>query len=197
MGLFHISDEAYEHFLFEGSFHCSPASFDGASEHTISIFSFSKSFGMSGFRLGYMVIPRDVLTHVLKVQDTVSICPPVPSQAAGEAALRLYPQYTREFLPKIDVVRKIFIKRLSSLDCLEMPLTKGAFYFFIRLKTSGSSGEIAKRLIEEHGVIAIPGEAFGADYPSLRLSYGNLTENEAEKGLDRLINGLDKILGIH
>jgi len=192
--IYHISDEVYEHFLFDNATHTSPAVFDINLKHTISIFSFSKSFGMGGYRIGYMVVPVALYNEGLKVQDTVGVCAPAIAQIAAEAAYRSSLGYTNRYLPTIAKTRKIFIERLKGLSYLEMPTSKGAFYFFLKLHTKKSSWDIAKKLIEKYGVITIPGDAFGATFPSLRLSYGNLTEFFAEEGISRLINGLDEIL---
>ena len=193
MNIYHISDETYEHFVF-GAIHQSPASFDKCLEHTISIYSFSKSFGMPGYRIGYVVFPSHLYNEMLKVQDTISICAPTPSQYAAESALNSCPSYAKSFLPTMEKVRNIFIEGLN-ISCVDMPITNGSFYFFIKLHTNKPSWEIAKVLIEKYGVITIPGEVFGFPYPALRLSYGNLNEREAKEGVKRLVKGLNKILG--
>ena len=192
--IYHISDEAYENFVFEDTKHFSPGSFDTELLHTISIFSFSKSYSMAGYRVGYMVYPSVLQNELLKVQDTIGICPPGPSQSAGEAALKLGSAYPRKFLPEMVRVRELIIEKLRTLDILELPVTKGGFYFFIKLKTSKRTWEIAKKLISDFGVITIPGEVFGSRTPSLRISYGNLTLEQAEIGVERLISGLEKLL---
>src|SRR5439155_7269310 len=86
-GLYHIHDEAYEYFTYGGATHFSPASIAGTEEHTISLFSLSKSFGFASWRIGYMVIPKHLLVEVKKIQDTILICPPVISQYAALGAL--------------------------------------------------------------------------------------------------------------
>jgi aspartate/methionine/tyrosine aminotransferase len=91
-------------------------------------------------------------------------------------------------------VRILIKERLSSLDRVELVDTKGSFYFLLKLHTTKSSIDIAKRLIEEHSVITIPGEVFGACFPSLRISYGNLTMDRAKEALDRLEAGLSVLL---
>jgi len=131
--IYHISDEAYENFVFDGVEHFSPGSFDPELAHTISIFSFSKSYSMAGYRVGYMVYPSVLQNELLKVQDTIGICPPGPSQSAGEAALKLGTAYTRAFLPEMVRVRELIIEKLRTLDILELPVTKGGFYFFITI----------------------------------------------------------------
>ncbi|TAF02535.1 MAG: pyridoxal phosphate-dependent aminotransferase, partial [Oscillatoriales cyanobacterium] len=87
--IYHISDEAYEYFTYDGVKHCSPASFSNSSEHTISLFSLSKAYGFASWRIGYMVIPQHLLVSVRKIQDTILICPPVISQYAALGALQV------------------------------------------------------------------------------------------------------------
>lgn len=193
-GLYHISDEPYEYFVYGDTRHVSPASFDAALEHTISLFSFSKSYGMSGYRMGAMVVPADMYEAVIKVQDTVIICPPGPSQAAAIAALEIGGAYPRQFLPALEDAREVFIDGMDALGGVSMPVTNGAFYFLLQLDTHKAAWDIALRLIEDFGVVTIPGEAFAAAQPSLRIAYGNITEREAREGMRRLADGLQSLL---
>jgi aspartate/methionine/tyrosine aminotransferase len=82
--IYHISDEAYEYFTFDGVKHCSPASFPDSSNYTISLFSLSKAYGFASWRIGYMVIPEHLLVSVRKIQDTILICPPWEQCKSGE-----------------------------------------------------------------------------------------------------------------
>src|SRR6185369_12263196 len=87
-GIYHISDEAYENFTYNGARHFSPASVAGSEAHTISLFSFSKAFGFASWRIGYMVMPENLFVPVKKIQDTILICAPVISQYAACGALK-------------------------------------------------------------------------------------------------------------
>ena len=167
---------------------------DKEIEYTISLFSFSKSYGMSGYRIGYAVFPASIYREMLKVQDTLTICAPSALQFAAEAAMRLGAAYPKQFIPRIERARRIFIERLTGLDFVEMPVTKGSYYFLLRLRTKKSDWNIAKRLIEEYGVITIPGGVFGTRYPALRVAYANVDESMAEKGVSRLEKGLQEML---
>jgi aspartate/methionine/tyrosine aminotransferase len=80
-GIFHVHDEACEYFLYDDARHSSPGSIDGAAEHTISLYSLSKAYGMASWRLGYMVIPERLWEPINKIQDTMPICPPAVSPA--------------------------------------------------------------------------------------------------------------------
>ena len=193
-GIYLITDETYEHFVYDDAKFVSALSLDKEIGHTISLFSFSKSYGMSGYRIGYAIFPAGIYREMLRVQDTLTICAPSPLQVAAEAAMRLGAAYPKQFIPRIERVRKIFIQRLTGLDFVEMPVTKGSYYFLLRLRTKKSDWNLAKRLIEKYGVITIPGGVFGTRYPALRVAYANVDESMAEKGISRLEKGLQEML---
>jgi len=193
-GAYLITDDTYEHFVYDDAQYVSALRFDKRIGHTISLYSFSKSYGMAGYRIGYAVFPERLYSEMLKVQDTLTICPPSPLQFAAEAAIKLGPTYPQKFIPSIKKARKIFIEKLSGFRCAEMPVTKGSYYFMLKLKTKKKDWPIARKLIEEYAVITIPGEAFGTTYPALRVAYANVDEQKAEEGIARLTRGLEKIL---
>ncbi len=87
-GLYHIHDEAYEYFIYDGAEHFSPGSLPGAGEHTISLYSLSKAYGFASWRIGYMVAPEPMFEAIRKAQDTILICPPVVSQYAATGRAR-------------------------------------------------------------------------------------------------------------
>jgi len=193
-GMYLITDDTYEHFVYDSAEYVSALRFDRPIEHTISLYSFSKSYGMTGYRIGYAVLPEHLYNEMLKVQDTLTICPPSPLQFAAEAAIKLGATYPMKFIPAIEKARKIFVESLPSLRYAQMPVTRGSYYFTVRLKTKKTDWVIARKLIEEYGVITIPGEAFGTKYPALRVAYANVDEQKAEEGIARLTRGLEKIL---
>lgn len=136
-GIYHISDEAYEYFTYDGVKHVSPGSFADSSDYTISLFSLSKAYGFASWRIGYMVIPQHLLAAVKKVQDTNLICPPVISQYAALGALQAQPDYLKENIQAIAQVRKIVIESLKGLEriCTIAP-ADGAFYFFLKVHSN-------------------------------------------------------------
>jgi aspartate/methionine/tyrosine aminotransferase len=196
-GIYHISDEAYENFVFDGASHFSPASVQDSEDHTISLFSLSKAYGFASWRIGYMVIPSHLFSSVLKAQDTNLICPSAISQHAAMGALEAGSRYCLEQLPALRSVRSIVLEELRDLEGLcDIPAAKGAFYVFLRLRQPLDAMTIAARLIREHHVAVIPGNAFGVmDACTLRISYGALTEASAREGTQRLVRGLQTILG--
>lgn len=195
-GIYHISDEAYEYFTYGGARHFSPGSIEGAAGHTISLFSFSKSFGMASWRVGYMVVPAGLFEAINKIQDTVLICPPVISQFAAIGALEAGRSYCMEKLPGLEEARGLVLRAVEELgDSCEVPAAEGAFYFFLRLKSRLSSMSFVERLVREHRVAVIPGSAFGLeDGCQLRVSYGALDSESVSEGVGRLVQGIRTIL---
>ena len=108
-GIYHISDEAYEYFTYDGATHFSPGSLD--AEQTISLFSMSKSYGMASWRVGFLVVPEHLFDDMMKIQDTVVICAPAVSQAVALEALSEGRRYCRLRLPALARVRELERRR--------------------------------------------------------------------------------------
>lgn len=200
-GIYHISDEAYENFIYSGAQHFSPGSIEGSTAHTISLFSFSKAYGFASWRVGYMVVPENLFVSVKKIQDTIVICAPVISQYAATGALKAGAAFCRDKLKAIAEVRSLVLHELDQIkDLCTVPPANGAFYFLLRIHANRSAMDLTERLIREHRVAVIPGTAFGMDTTArppacyLRLSYGALQKETAAEGIGRLVKGLKSIL---
>lgn len=195
-GIYHISDEAYEDFIYEQQSHFSPASLADTSTHTISLYSFSKAYGFAGWRVGYMLIPSDLFASLKKIQDTVLISPPIVSQIAALGALTAPGDYIKNNLTEIIASRKTCLDLLNQSNLLtEQAKSEGAFYIFIKLNSQNNDFEIAQQLIQQFGVATIPGSAFeAADGTYLRISYGALTRDTVSNGIHKLIQGLQTLL---
>ncbi|MDF5724653.1 MAG: pyridoxal phosphate-dependent aminotransferase [Rhizonema sp. PD37] len=194
--IYHISDEAYEYFTYNGVKHVSPGAFAGSCDCTISLYSLSKAYGFASWRIGYMVIPKRLLTAVRKIQDTILICPPVVSQYAALGALQAKEEYLSRNIEAISLVRCSVLDYLKSLQglCTITP-ADGAFYFFLKVHTNIDSFKLVERLIKEHLVAVIPGTTFGMDNGCyLRVAYGALQKDTAKEGIERLVTGLQTIL---
>ncbi|MBD2529606.1 pyridoxal phosphate-dependent aminotransferase [Nostoc flagelliforme FACHB-838] len=194
--IYHISDEAYEYFTYNGIKHISPGAFDNSSKYTISLYSLSKAYGFASWRIGYMVIPKHLLVAVKKVQDTILICPPVISQYAALGALQAKEEYLKTNIGAIAQVRQLVLDSLNRLQglCSIIP-ANGAFYFFLKVHTQMDAFELVKRLIQEHKVAVIPGTTFGMDDGCyLRVAYGALQKETAKEGIERLVLGLETIV---
>ncbi len=195
-GIYHISDEAYEYFTYNGIKHVSPGAFPQSSKHTISLFSLSKAYGFASWRIGYMVIPEHLLSAVMKIQDTILICAPVISQYAALGALQVGVSYCKEKIGAIASVRELVLDSLKRLDGLcTIASANGAFYFFLKVNTKLNAFELVERLIREHRVAVMPGTTFGMeDGCYLRVAYGALQKETVKEGIERLVQGLQTIL---
>lgn len=191
-GIYHISDEAYEYFTYDGAKHFSPACLADATEHTISMYSLSKAYGFASWRVGYVVFPEALLPSMLKIQDTNLICPPLITQVAALGALEVGADYCRQKLPELAQIRQQVLQQLQSINELrEVQATSGAFYLLLKIHTPMSDLELAERLIKEFKVAAIPGCAFGMQEGCyLRISYGMLNRDQSFEAIARLITGL-------
>ena len=196
-GIFHIHDEAYEYFTYDNAVNFSAGSIAGAAGHTISLYSFSKGYGMASWRVGFMVIPDSLWPAVNKIQDTLLICTPQISQRVAIAAMKVGSSYARGHAARIGALRPHVHAALTdpSVPC-DTADVRGAFYYFVRVHTKLDSMTLAERLIREHRVAVIPGDAFGVtDVCSMRVSFGALDEATVDAGLGRLTSGLKGICG--
>lgn len=195
-GIYHISDEAYEYFVHEDAQHYSAGSDSAAAEHTISLFSLSKSYGFASWRIGYMVVPEHLVRAVWKIQDTILICPPVISQHAAIAAMAVGAAYPRRFLGAMSDVRRDVLDRLLEIqDLVSVPPADGAFYFFLRVQTDRRDMDLIEALIRDHRVAVMPGSTFGMTAGTyLRMAYGALDRETVDEGVDRLVTGLRAII---
>jgi len=193
-GIFHIHDEAYEYFTFDGAEHFSPASIPATGAHTITLYSMSKAYGFASWRVGWMVFPQKLEAAMRKIQDTFIICPPVISQYAAIGALQAGATFVREKLRAIAEVRAIVQRELGQLateGICDAATAQGACYFLLRVRSDRPPLETAERLIHDHRVAVIPGNAFGLERGChLRVAYGALDKAAAAEGVGRLAAGL-------
>ena len=200
-GLYHLHDEAYEYFTYDGAAHFSPASIPGSAAHTISCYSLSKAYGFASWRIGWMVYPAHLEAALRKIQDTLLICAPVISQHAAVGALDASAgggvAYVREKLRDLAAIRAVVQYELAPLateGLVEIPPADGAFYSLLRVRTAHAPLAIAERLIRDHRVAVIPGSAFGLTQGcALRVAYGSLSAATAAEGIGRLVQGLRAI----
>ena len=156
-----ISDEIYAELTFGGKRHVSVPSVPGMKERTILINGFSKTFAMTGWRLGYACGPAEVLNMITKIHQFAIMCAPTTSQYAAIEALRNCDAEVSKMLDEYDMRRKIIVAGFNKLglSCRE---PKGAFYAFPCIKSTGlSSEEFCERLLESKHVAVVPGTAFG------------------------------------
>lgn len=183
-----ISDEIYEKILFDGVAFTSFASLGSdIKSRTITVNGVSKSFSMTGWRIGYFAGPKEVADAVKRLQDHSTSCPSSISQRAAVAALGLGESYFSENQAKFQERRDFIISYLDEKlkEFVGYVKPQGAFYIFINIaKTKLDSLEFARRLLEESYVATIPGAAFGCS-SWIRMSFATSSE-EIKRGLQRL-----------
>ena len=156
-----ISDEIYAELTFGENRHVSIASIDGMKERTVLINGFSKTFSMTGWRLGYACGPEPILKEITKIHQYAIMCAPTTSQYAAIEALRSCDDAVASMLEEYDARRKIIVKGFNDLG-LECREPKGAFYAFPSIKSTGlTSEEFCQRLLYSKKVALVPGDAFG------------------------------------
>lgn len=169
--LFVISDEIYAELTYQGQ-HCTIAAFPGMKERTVLINGFSKSYAMTGWRLGYACAPDTILKQMLKIHQFAIMCAPTTSQYAAVEALKNGDEDVARMREAYDQRRRFLVKALRDMgfDCYE---PQGAFYVFPNIKRFGmTSDEFALKLLEEEKVAVVPGTAFGdCGEGYLRISY--------------------------
>lgn len=194
-----ISDEIYEYIVFEDE-HVSILNVaPELKERTILINGFSKGFAMTGWRLGYLAAPQSFTDAVAKIQSQETSAPSSISQKAGEAAYRGNLDAVQNMRDAFKERRNFIVDALSEIDGLKCFKPSGAFYVFPDvshyLGSSAPNGNIIESstdlcmyLIEEHGLAAVPGDAFG-EPNGMRLSYASAME-DLKEAINRLENGL-------
>lgn len=165
-----ISDEAYERLVYAPARHVSVASLPALSGRTVSIFSFSKTYAMTGWRLGYLVAPREIADGVTKVQEHLIGCASSISQAAGLAALRGPVDPIGAMVCEYERRRSEVMTAFADVPTVELVEPAGAFYAFVRVPSS--AGDAAVEIASATAVLTVPGEAFGArGRGHIRVSY--------------------------
>lgn len=175
--LFVVTDEIYSELTY-GQKHVTIAQFPGMKERTILINGFSKSYAMTGWRLGYAVGPENIIEQMVKIHQFAIMCAPTASQYAAVEALRNGDSDVETMRNAYDMRRKYLVNAFNEigLECFE---PYGAFYVFPCIKSLGmTSDEFATRLLKEEKVAVVPGTAFGSCGEGfLRISYAYSIEN--------------------
>jgi len=192
--LYIISDETYEYFTFDGSRHISVASLPGAAEHCISIFSLSKTYSMTGWRIGYSVTTQAVANQLFKVHDSLVTCPTAVSQYAALEAIEGPQNAVDEFRSIYIRRRQIVIDALKKTNKLKLVTPQGGYFAFIKVENDIDDYELAIDLVKHAAVAVVPGSAFGlGGEHHIRVSFGCEDENLIE-GMKRLIAYVNKTL---
>ncbi|MDW7997609.1 MAG: aminotransferase class I/II-fold pyridoxal phosphate-dependent enzyme, partial [Bacteroidota bacterium] len=175
-----FSDEIYSQIVYDGVRHISIIQFDGMKERTIVLDGFSKTFAMTGWRIGYGLMPEHIAEVVAKLQTNCTSCTATFTQIAGieafqDRTLPAVQHFVQEFRRRRDVLVE-GLNRLPNIVCV---LPQGAFYVFPNIEATGmGSREFAEALLLEAGVACLSGTAFGSNGEGfVRFSYANSVEN--------------------
>jgi aspartate/methionine/tyrosine aminotransferase len=181
-----LSDEIYSRLIFEGKHH-SIMSIDGWKERTILLDGFSKTYAMTGWRMGYGVMRADLATHIARLMTNSSSCTASFSQIAGIEALRGPQASVDKMCAEFKKRRDVMVAGLNKIKGFSCRVPHGAFYVFPNItKTGWPSKKLADALLDDAGVAALSGTAFGNFGEGyLRFSVANSIEN-IEKALDRV-----------
>ncbi len=167
-----LSDEIYAELTFGGKTHVSPAAIDGMWERTVTVNGFSKSFSMTGWRLGYACGPKPIIDEITKIHQYAIMSSPTTSQYAAIEALKNCDEDVQYMLKEYDMRRRMMVSGFNKigLTCRE---PKGAFYAFPSIKSTGmTSEEFCEKLLYSKKVAVVPGTAFGESGEGfIRASY--------------------------
>jgi aminotransferase len=181
-----ISDETYMQFVY-GRQHWSAASAPGWRRHVVVVGTFSKSFAVMGWRVGFMLADAAICAQAVKIQDAMIICAPVISQVAVEAAVRHDWHYAESFHAQFLERRQALIDGLAAIPRLRWTPTRAAFFGFVRVEGCADSTALANALLEHAHVVTIPGSAFGRSGEGhLRMSYGSVSVDAVREATQRL-----------
>ncbi len=192
-----LSDEVYEFILYEGE-HLSIASFPGMQEKTIILHGFSKTYAMTGWRLGYGVMPAELAEKVAQLQVNSNSCPNSFIQYGGIAALTGPQDESQAMVAEFKRRRDVIVDGLNAIDGITCLRPRGAFYVFPNVtelvkKTGMDTRQLAGYFLNEAGVAALSGTAFGGYGEGyLRFSYANSVEN-IQEALRRMATSIKKL----
>lgn len=190
-----ISDEIYCELVYDGSRHVSIASFPGMKDYTIILNGFSKSFAMTGWRIGYIAAPAEVLAQIVKLHGYNTICAPIFSQYAAVEGLRRGWKDVERMRLSYQQRRNLMLKSFGDMG-LEVPEPTGAFYMFPSIKGLGvTSEEFATRLFQKHNVAVVPGSVFGEGGEGhIRCCYATAID-KMKVALDRISEFVGELRG--
>ena len=178
-----IADEVYLGLVYDRD-PVALAALTGHPDHVLTVGSCSKTYAMTGWRVGWLAGPTEVLDEATKVHESTTACAGSVAQHAATAALTGPQEPVEEMYEAFAERRDYVVERVAAMDGVSCPTPDGAFYAFLNVDLPGSSLDIAKRLLREQDVVLAPGDGFGtAGEGKLRLSFASSLE-DLEKGLD-------------
>ena len=186
-----LADEPYEHILYDGHRHVSIASLDGMARRTVSAFTLSKSYAMTGWRVGYTAAPKPIIDEMEKLMEHMVSGVTAVSQRAALAAISGPQDCVQEMVAIYDQRRHLVYEGLNAIDGISCLKPESTFYAFPNISSVGrSSWEFARYLVKEHKVAVVPGSIFGrAGEGYVRLSFA-AGMDQLEEGVSRIARGV-------
>lgn len=186
-----IVDNTYEYFMYDGRKH---SCLEG--DHIVNVFSFSKAYGMMGWRVGYIAYPTNVegfAAQLLKVQDNIPICASIISQYLALYSLEIGSDWVKDQVKDLVRNRDILLEALSSLGKDAVKGGEGAIYLWVKLPDQYQDDfKVVRWLAQRHGIVVIPGGASGCR-GYVRISFGGLPESETKVAAEKLRKGLEEL----
>lgn len=183
-----VSDEVYEEIVFDGNRHVSIASLDGMAERTVSMFAFTKSFAMDGWRLGYLAAPRWAMPGLLKITANDATHVNTFIQAGALAAVTGPPEVLDGLVAEDRHKRDLVVQRLNQMPGVTCALPEGTIYAFPDIRGTGLAAQVlADRLLAEAGVVVEAGSFYGTGGEGhLRVCFGSESTERLEEGMARI-----------
>lgn len=191
-GCWLVVDNTYEYFMYDGLKHVCVE-----DTHIVNIFSFSKAYGMMGWRVGYIAFPAEVeglAAQLLKVQDNIPICASIISQRLALFSLEMGPEWVTDQVKDLVKNRALVLDALSPLGEDAVKGGEGAIYLWAKLPDRYPDDfEVVRWLARRHGIVIIPGSSSGCP-GYVRISYGGLVADDCRVASDRLRKGLEELV---
>ena len=193
-GIFVLSDEAYEHIIFDGKKHVSIGSFDGMKDLTISIYTFSKTYAMTGWRVGYVVANKNIIAEMEKLMEHMVSGVTAVAQRAALAAIEGPQDCVSDMVREYAIRRQVIYEGLNGIEGITCILPEATFYAFPNISKLGmTSWDFAKYLVKEYKVATVPGSIFGNQGEGfLRISFA-LDVPKLKEGISRIKKGAESL----
>jgi aspartate/methionine/tyrosine aminotransferase len=195
-GTWIVADEVYERLFFADGLRAAPSFLDiaGDDDRLVVVHSFSKSFLMTGWRLGWLVAPSPLIGAIGKLIEFNTSCAPVFVQRAGLAALEQAGAFVPGLVERLRACRDTLVPQLAALPGVRVASPRGGMYAFFRIEGQNDSLALAKRLVAEHGLGLAPGAAFGDEAEGwLRWCFASRDPGRLTLGVERLAGAIRAI----
>lgn len=193
-GVMVLSDEPYEKIIFDGKKHVSIGSFDGMKDLTISVYTLSKTYAMTGWRVGYVVAHKSIIAEMEKLMEHMVSGVTAVAQRAALAAIQGPQDCVRDMVREYEERRKVIYEGLNEIEGITCILPEATFYAFPNISKLGmTSWDFAKYLVKEHKVATVPGSIFGKQGEGyLRVSFA-LDVTRLKEGISRIKKGAESL----